>query len=214
MVARSSAATRALLPAPCARASGSPDLEAVKVKTLRRDHRATHECRWPRHGDMGAPVFELEQVPLTSWGRPHARAGAAINGQTPGAWRWAPTPTHPSWPWPCCPWAIRTAAGGRCGHRACGAAGCASSTIRAFPKRVNAGFMQVLDRTRIRLRVHEMARARRHSLSGNRRLVAVGWQVSAGACLNPGWTTRGGIPPYRWAGGDAPVSRPTRHHRL
>jgi diaminopimelate epimerase len=65
-------------------------------------------------------------------------------------------PSRTSSRWRCCPWATRT----RCRKsptwtRARGRAGPADRAPFALPERVNAGFMQVLDRARIKLRVWE-----------------------------------------------------------
>jgi diaminopimelate epimerase len=75
-----------------------------------------------------------------------------------------------------------------------------------FPKRVNAGFMQVVDRGRIRLRVWE--RGVGETLAcGTGACAAVVAGIRLGR-LDPrvDVETRGGLLTIEWAGGDAPVS--------
>lgn len=74
-----------------------------------------------------------------------------------------------------------------------------------FPKRVNAGFMQIVDRGHIRLRVYE--RGAGETLScGTGACAAVVAGITRGL-LQPrvDVTTRGGILTIEWAGGDNPV---------
>ncbi|MEH3086191.1 MAG: diaminopimelate epimerase [Xylophilus ampelinus] len=74
-----------------------------------------------------------------------------------------------------------------------------------FPRRVNAGFMQVADRGRIRLRVYER---------GAGETLACGTGACAAAVAGMRWglldarvdvETRGGVLTIEWAGGGAPV---------
>ena len=100
--------------------------------------------------DMDAPRFEHADLPFDAAGL--APRASAIS--RPGRWAW---PTAAASTSPCCRWATRTRS---CGSRM-------SNTTRwrrigplveshpRFARRVNAGFMQVLSRTQIRLRVHE-----------------------------------------------------------
>lgn len=74
-----------------------------------------------------------------------------------------------------------------------------------FPRRVNAGFMQVLDRDRIRLRVWERG-AGETLACGTGACAAVVAGIRLGR-LAPrvDVETRGGLLTIEWAGGDAPV---------
>jgi diaminopimelate epimerase len=99
--------------------------------------------------DMGAPVFDLARVPFHAPGlRPEAWAASSAG--------------------PCrCPSGDCTGVGAVHGQPARGAAGRRRATApvltwgplierhAAFPQRVNAGFLQVLDRNTVRLRVYE-----------------------------------------------------------
>jgi diaminopimelate epimerase len=74
-----------------------------------------------------------------------------------------------------------------------------------FPQRVNAGYMQVLDRGRIRLRVYERGAGETLACgSGACAAVAVGIR---GGLLDSRVrvSTRGGDLTIRWEGGDNPV---------
>lgn len=74
-----------------------------------------------------------------------------------------------------------------------------------FPKRVNAGFMQIIDREHIRLRVFERG-AGETLACGTGACAAVVAGISRGL-LQPkvDVTTHGGILTIEWAGGDNPV---------
>jgi diaminopimelate epimerase len=75
----------------------------------------------------------------------------------------------------------------------------------SFPKRVNAGFMQILARDRIALRVYERD-------AGETLACGTGACAAVVAGIRLGWLdaavevqTRGGLLRIEWAGGDAPV---------
>ena len=74
-----------------------------------------------------------------------------------------------------------------------------------FPRQVNAGFMQIIDRGRIRLRVHERG-------AGETLACGTGACAAVVAGIRQGLLdaqveveTHGGLLGIRWAGGDAPV---------
>lgn len=74
-----------------------------------------------------------------------------------------------------------------------------------FPKRVNAGFMQVVDRGRIRLRVFERG-AGETLACGTGACAAVVAGIGLGKLdARVDVETRGGLLTIEWAGGDAPV---------
>ena len=126
----------------------------VRAQALTSQTRAA--CGDRRRTDLPAPRRRR-----AGHGR-HGRAAVCAGGRS--VRRTARVPLTRRWMWmawrsacPCCRWAIRM----RCSRlptwmprrsrpRARG-----SRTIRAFPRRVNAGYMQVVDRATIRLRVWE-----------------------------------------------------------
>jgi diaminopimelate epimerase len=74
-----------------------------------------------------------------------------------------------------------------------------------FPRRVNAGFMQILDRAHLRLRVYERG-------AGETLACGTGACAAVVAGIRQGLLdaqvevkTHGGLLGIRWAGGDAPV---------
>jgi diaminopimelate epimerase len=74
-----------------------------------------------------------------------------------------------------------------------------------FPRRVNVGFMQVIARDRIALRVYERD-------AGETLACGTGACAAVVAGIRAGWLdaavevqTRGGLLKIEWAGGDAPV---------
>jgi diaminopimelate epimerase len=74
-----------------------------------------------------------------------------------------------------------------------------------FPSRVNAGFMQVLDRGRIRLRVWERG-AGETLACGTGACAAVVAGIRLGRLdAKVDVQTHGGVLTIEWAGGDAPV---------
>jgi diaminopimelate epimerase len=185
------------------REHGLTDLSSVRVKTLS----GVIEPRMNADGrvtvDMGAPVFEPARVPFDKAG---LTPEEAHNGQT---WRLA-LGTHADSPIVAVavlsmgnPHAVQlvddvevapvAVQGPRIEHHP------------RFPRRVNAGFMQVLDRTHIRLRVYER---------GAGETLACGTGACAAVVAGIRWglldsrvdvDTRGGILTIEWAGGDAPV---------
>jgi len=74
-----------------------------------------------------------------------------------------------------------------------------------FPNRVNAGYMQVVDRQAIRLRVFERG-AGETLACGTGACAAVVWGIERGLLASPvSVETRGGRLTIAWAGGDNPV---------
>ena len=146
---------------------------------------------------MGAPVFDPARVPFDAAGLAPRRVGGC------------------DW-WPldaggarvevaCCRWAIRM----RCSSSATStprrwrcSGPARSSAIARFPRRVNAGFMQVVDRGDIRLRVYERG-------AGETLACGTGACAAVVAGIRSGWLdrrvdvdTRGGRLTIEWAGGD------------
>jgi diaminopimelate epimerase len=151
---------------------------------------------------MGKPVFALAQVPFDAAGlSPHKEGGWEKWNLALGT-----QPSRTSWRWRCCPWATRTPCRkSPTWTRARGAAGPADRAPFALSQAVNAGFMQVLDRARIKLRVWERG-AGETLACGTGACAAVVAGIRLGR-LGPrvDVETRGGLLTIEWAGGDAPV---------
>jgi diaminopimelate epimerase len=185
------------------RGRGLTDKDVVRVQTMNR----VLELQWQPDGrvtvDMEAPDFELSRVPFDSTGL-------------------APIP-HGSWKiWPLAftnkaPKAIFNVAIVSMGNphavmqvldvdsTPVGMLGPQVQALSAFPRGVNVGFMQVLDRTHIRLRVYERG-AGETLACGTGACAAVVAGIRLG--LLDGVVdvqTHGGVLTIRWAGGDAPV---------
>lgn len=153
--------------------------------------------------DMGRPVFELAQVPFDA---------AGLSPHKEGAWeKWhLALGTHADS-------AIVSVAVLSMGnphavqevpdvdHAPVREQGPLIERHSRFPRRVNAGFMQVLDRDRIRLRVWERG-AGETLACGTGACAAVVAGIRLGR-LAPrvDVETRGGLLTIEWAGGDAPV---------
>ncbi len=143
--------------------------------------------------DMGVPRFEPAHDSLSS---PTASAGAAAAGRRKSRWTSPP-----------CRWATRT----RCRwwttsiwHRSASQGPLIENHPR-FPQRVNAGFMQVVDRHAIRLRVYERG-AGETLACGTGACAAVAAGIARGLLDSPvRVTTRGGDLTIAWAGPGQPV---------
>ena len=153
--------------------------------------------------DMGRPVFELAQIPFDAAGlSPHKEGGwqtwhlalgthaesqlvslAVLSMGNPHAVQVVPDVDR----------APVAAQGPLIEHHS------------RFPKRVNAGFMQVVDRDRIRLRVYERG-AGETLACGTGACAAVVAGIRLGKLdARVDVETRGGLLTIEWAGGDAPV---------
>ncbi len=149
--------------------------------------------------DMGAPVFETDRVPFDGKGLQPRAVGSTelwpldIHGKTvefavvsmgnPHAVQVVPD--------------VETAPVGEDGP--------AIEHHPRFPKRVNAGFMQIVDRHQIRLRVFERG-AGETLACGTGACAAVVAGISQGLLDSPvAVATRGGGLSIAWAGGNAPV---------
>ena len=149
--------------------------------------------------DMGAPVFETERVPFDSKGlQPHAVGSTAL------------------WPLDIHGKSVEFAVVSMGNPHAVqivddvetapvGEDGPAIEHHPRFPKRVNAGFMQIVDRHQIKLRVFERG-AGETLACGTGACAAVVAGISQGLLDSPvAVATRGGDLSIAWAGGDAPV---------
>ena len=180
---------------------GLTDKSTVRVKVQKGEIELTMNPDGRVTVDMGAPVFDLAQVPFN----PTGLATAAVNG-----------------------WTVYELPLGQAGSARVGVVsmGNPHAVTRvdnvdtapvltqgpliehhpAFPKRVNAGFMQVVSRSQIRLRVYERG-------SGETLACGTGACAAVVAGIRQGWLdsrvdvqTHGGTLTIEWAGhSDSPV---------
>ena len=185
------------------RQQGLTTQDVVKVQTMNR----VLKLQWQPDGrvtvDMQAPVFDLAQVPFN----PAGLAPIASNG-----WKkWPLALVHSAKS------AIINVAIVSMGNphavtlvddvdaAAVQTLGPQVQAMAAFPQGVNVGFMQVVDRAHIRLRVYERGAGETFAC-GTGACAAVVCGVRLG--LLEGRVdvqTRGGVLTIEWAGGDAPV---------
>ena len=165
--------------------------------------------------NMGAPVFELADIPFDATGLSASATQAPQAMHTPG--------DAPSWPtWTLAPAGTGPLAGVSVAVLSMGnphAVQCVDDVERApvaiqgpliehhpaFPRRVNAGFMQVQSRTQIRLRVYERG-AGETLACGSGACAAVVAGIRLGlldACVDV--HTHGGLLTISWAGLGTPV---------
>jgi diaminopimelate epimerase len=153
--------------------------------------------------DMGRPVFDLPQVPFVaaglsphkegSWQKWHLALGTYADSEIVSVAVLSMGNPH----------AVQEVADAD--HAPVAAQGPVIERHTRFPKRVNAGFMQVLDRRRIRLRVWERG-AGETLACGTGACAAVVAGIRLGRLdARVDVETRGGLLTIEWAGGDAPV---------
>ncbi len=175
--------------------AGLTDKRQIRVDTMNRRLLLTLQDDGRVTVDMGAPVFEHAALPFDATGlAPRLENGfelwpvegvelAVVSMGNPHAvQRVDDVETAPV-----------LALGPRIEHHA------------RFPRRVNAGFMQVLSRDRIALRVYERD-------AGETLACGTGACAAVVAGIRLGWLdaavevqTRGGLLKIEWAGGDSPV---------
>jgi diaminopimelate epimerase len=182
------------------RARGLTDKHRVRVRTMNRVLELIEQPDGRVTVDMGAPVFDPARVAFDAAGLAPRREGALDL------------------------WPLALADGSRVevGVVSMGnphavqrvadadaapvlAAGALIETHARFPQRVNAGFAQVVSRTRLKLRVFERG-------AGETLACGTGACAAVAAGILAGWldarvdvATRGGLLTVEWAGGDAPV---------
>lgn len=149
--------------------------------------------------DMGAPIFEEERVPFDAAGLSSRPMGKArlwpldVNGKTTDIAVVSMGNPH----------AVQVVADVDTAPVA--QDGPLIENHRRFPRRVNAGFMQVVDRQRVRLRVFERG-AGETLACGTGACAAVVAGITMGLLDSPvAVSTRGGELSIAWQGGDAPV---------
>jgi len=153
--------------------------------------------------DMGRPVFDLPQVPFVAaglsphkdgaWQKWHLALGTYADSEIVSVAVLSMGNPH----------AVQEVADAD--HAPVAAQGPIIERHTRFPKRVNAGFMQVLDRRRIRLRVWERG-AGETLACGTGACAAVVAGIRLGRLdARVDVETRGGLLTIEWGGGDAPV---------
>jgi diaminopimelate epimerase len=178
---------------------GLTDKRAIKVETMSGVIEPTLEADGRITVDMGAPVLQPEKVPFDASGLNGKAEGSDmlwpldINGKT--AWVSAVSMGNPH--------AVQIV------NDAASAAvhldGPAIEHHPRFPKRVNAGFMQIVDRRQINLRVFERG-AGETLACGTGACAAVVAGIRRGLLDSPVIVnTRGGELSIAWAGNGAPV---------
>ena len=182
------------------RGRGLTDKDRVRVQTQNRVIELQMQADGRVTVDMGAPVFEPAQVPFEPAGLAprHEGAGelwpltlpeglvaevAVVSMGNPHAVQRVDNVDHAP---------VATVGPWIEGHA-------------RFPQRVNAGFMQVLSRHAVKLRVYERG-------AGETLACGTGACAAVAAGIRLGWLdarvdvhTRGGLLTIEWAGGDAPV---------
>jgi diaminopimelate epimerase len=149
--------------------------------------------------DMNAPVFELARIPFDGTGlQPERRGDFELWPLDLGDYAVAVAVLSMG-----NPHAVQVVAD--VDHARVEAQGPAIETHARFPRRVNAGFMQVVDRGRIRLRVHERG-AGETLACGTGACAAVVAGIRLGLLdSRVDVETRGGTLTVEWAGGDRHV---------
>ena len=178
---------------------GLTDKTRVRVRTVNRvlELRRSSTTAGSRV-DMGAPVFEPAALPFDAAGLTPRREDGFELWPLDGA-------TGRRSNWPCCRWATRM----RCSAwtmstpRRWPASARAIERHPRFARRVNVGFLQVLSRSRVRLRVHERD-------AGETLACGTGACAAVVAGIRLGWLDaqvevelRGGSLHIEWAGGAA-----------
>ena len=185
------------------RERGLTDKDVVTVQTMNRVLELRRDASGRVTVDMGVPAFDLAQVPFDPPG---------MEAQPCGDWKkWKlsfPEQAHAA------PIVVAVLSMGN-PHAVCVVSDVDSAPVasvgpllehhRAFPRRVNAGFMQIVDRGHIRLRVYE--RGAGETLSCGTGACAA---VVAGSRLGlldaqVDVSTRGGRLMLAWNGGESPV---------
>ncbi len=166
-------------------------MNGIATLTMQDDGRVTV--------DMGAPVFEAARLPFLPEGLPTRTEGRdtlhalQINGRT----EWLSTVSMGN------PHAVQVVDDTEAFPVL--EDGPLIESHAVFPRRVNAGFMQIVDRHAIRLRVYERG-------AGETLACGTGACAAVVAGIRLGWLdaavevqTRGGLLRIEWAGGENPV---------
>jgi diaminopimelate epimerase len=184
------------------RDQGLTDRDAIRVETLSGIIEPRMEADQRVTVDMGAPIFEEDRVPFvpaglssrlegmqTLWNLPVGDTACEIAALSMGN-----------------PHAVQRVAD--VDAAAVGTLGPRIEHHPAFPRRVNAGFLQVVDRTHVRLRVWERG-AGETLACGTGACAAVVSGIRRGlldACVDV--STRGGTLTIAWSGGTVLLTGP------
>lgn len=149
--------------------------------------------------DMGAPIFELERVPFDAGG---------LQAAADGAWRTWPVVVEGM----AVPLAVLSMGNPHAVQLVSDVEtapvriqGPLIETHARFPRRVNAGYLQIVDRAHVKLRVWERG-AGETLACGSGACAAVVAGIRLGRLdARVDVQTRGGVLTIEWAGGDSPV---------
>lgn len=182
------------------RQHGLTDKDTVKVRTMNRVLELRHDADGRVTVDMGSPVFDLARIPFNA---------AGLTARESGQWQ--------QWPLRLADQSEHLVAVVSMGNphavaivddvatAAVATLGAMVEHHHAFPQRVNVGFLQVVDRSNVRLRVFERGAGETLSCGtgacaavvAGRRLGLLDAQVNV--------ETRGGLLTVAWEGGDTSV---------
>ena len=185
------------------RQRGLSGKDVVKVQTMNRVLELRRDADDRVTVDMGVPVFDLAQVPFDASG---------LAAQPSGGWQQWPLhfPEQPG----AAPHLVAVLSMGN-PHAVCVVEDVDQAPVAslgpqvehhpAFPRRVNAGFVQVLDRTHIRLRVYERGAGETLSCgTGACAAVVAGHRLGL-LDAQVDVATRGGRLTVAWDGGESAV---------
>jgi diaminopimelate epimerase len=181
------------------RDTGLTDQRSVRVQVQNGVLTLTMQENGDVTVDMGAPVFEPARVPFDAGGLDGRHEGADTLWplDVSGATRWVSVVSMGN------PHAVQVVDDVE--TFAVGVDGPVIETHPRFPQRVNAGFMQIVARNEIRLRVYERG-AGETLACGTGACAAVAAGIRRGLLDSPVTVhTHGGVLTITWAGGDAPL---------
>ena len=188
------------------RERGLTDRRRVRVQTMNRVIELQQQDDGRVTVDMGPPQFDPARVPFDAQGLQPRRVGGLE------LWPLALPPAAPGAAPAACEVAVVSMGNPHAVQRVddvdrapVGAVGPLVEGHPRFPQRVNAGFLQLLSRAAVRLRVYERG-------AGETLACGTGACAAVAAGIQAGWLdarvdvhTRGGLLTIEWAGGDAPV---------
>ena len=186
------------------RDQGLTDKQTVRVKVQKGQIELTMNADGRVTVDMGAPVFDLSQVPFNP---------AGLNSTPVNGWTVFDLPLGPNGDQDTARVGVVSMGNPHAVQRVDNVdtapvltQGPLIENHSAFPKRVNAGFMQIVSRSAIRLRVYERG-------AGETLACGTGACAAVVAGIRQGWLdakvdvhTHGGVLTIEWAGqADSPV---------
>lgn len=186
------------------RQRGLTDRDVVRVKTMNRVLELRRDADGRVTVDMGVPVFDLAQLPFDPGQR---------SAQVCGAWEQWPLAFPDQAHLPASLVAVLSMGNPHAvsmvedvDRAPVASLGPLIEHHPAFPRRVNVGFMQLVDRSHIRLRVWERGAGETLSCgTGACAAVVAGRRLGLLDAQVEVWT-HGGLLTVRWNGGQSPVS--------